>query len=167
MNSSFLKKPENMFALVCFVLSALGFLFMGALVAKPKTLFGESLTAITPSIFPSFILGSLALLCLAQLVIAKRSYVPNEEEGVIGIGRGAIFFSIMTVYGLILVPFGFIISSAMVVATLSWFTGNRSIVQILLIATIAPVLLYLSATRLLAVYLPELDVIELAISRLL
>ncbi|MEP5155377.1 tripartite tricarboxylate transporter TctB family protein [Planktotalea sp.] len=167
MNSSFIRKPENMFALVCLVFSTLGFVFMGALVAKPKVLFGQSLTAITPSIFPSIILGLLALLCLAHLIIAKRNFVPSNEQGIIGIGRGAVFFSIMTVYGLVLVPLGFIISSSITIAVLSWYTGNRSKLQIALIAILAPIFLYLSATRLLAVYLPELDVIELAISRLL
>ena len=45
--------------------------------------------------------------------------------------------------------------------------GNRSPLQIGLVSIASPILLYLLATRLLAVSLPELSAIEFAYSRLL
>jgi len=45
--------------------------------------------------------------------------------------------------------------------------GNRSPVQIALLSVLSPVLVYLAATRLLAVSLPELNANELLYSRLL
>lgn len=168
MTNSFWKKSENLFALGCLTLSVLAYLFLGSLIAQPKVLFGKSLTAITPSSFPSIVLGLLIFLCLVHLLLGARKQVTDDSEiGIAGWRRGGIFFGIMTVYGLLLVPLGFIISSTLAIAVLSWFTGNRSIVQIVLVALIAPVLLYLSATRLLAVSLPELNFIEIALSRLL
>lgn len=168
MNSSFWKTSENLFALACLILSVLALLFIGSLVAAPKVLFGQSLTAITPSIFPSIILSMLAALSVFHLLLAARNHSDIDiDDGIVGWRRGAVFFGIMTIYGLILVPIGFILSSSLVLAVLGWFTGNRSVVQIIAISAIGPVLLYLGATRLLAVSLPELNFIEITISRLL
>lgn len=165
---SFWRTPETLFAVACLCLGALGFLFLGWLVAEPKVLFGRSLTAIAPSLFPSIVLGALFVLCAIHLLSklrAERS--DDDEEGITGWRRGAIFFGILTAYALAMEPIGFIISSAITMAVLSWFIGNRSIIQIVLISTLGPFLLYLGATRLLAVGLPELVPIQLAISRML
>lgn len=168
MNKAFWKSAETLFVLACLVFSALAVAFLGALVAEPKVLFGRSLTAITPSLFPSIVL--VALLILSLILLASHFSAPPKNGaagGIVGWKRGAIFFGIMTAYALLMVPIGFYTSSALTLAVLSWFIGNRSIPQILLLALLAPLLLYLSATRLLAVSLPELNVIELGISRML
>jgi putative tricarboxylic transport membrane protein len=168
MTNSFWKKPESMFAVVCLILSVFGWLFVHSLIGRPKVLFGESLTAITPSAFPGMLLILMAILCAGHLVISFKGHSPDEDvEGIVGWRRGIVFFGIMTIYGLVLVPLGFIISSGLAIAVLSWFVGNRVVWQIILVAATAPVLLYLAATRLLAVSLPELNFIELAISRML
>ena len=168
MNREFWKRSENAFVLVCLVLSAFSFVFVKTLVGKPKVLFGESLTAITPSIFPSIILALLVILCVFHLVLnVRKGPDGTDETKIVGLKRGAVFFGIMIVYGLCLVPVGFIISSGVTLAILSWFVGNRSIVQIVLVSSLAPVVLYLAATRLLAVSLPEQNFIEIAFARLL
>ena len=168
MNNGFWKNAENLFAAVCLVLSVLALAFSGWLVGPTKMLFGEPLTAITPGIFPRIVIAFLAVLSILHLVLAARKNEDYEDEvGIVGWRRGIVFFGILTVYGLILEPVGFIISSALTLTVLSWYVGNRSIIQIALVATISPVLLYLAATRLLAVSLPELNFIELAIARIL
>jgi putative tricarboxylic transport membrane protein len=73
----------------------------------------------------------------------------------------------MTLYALTMQPVGFLISSVTAVVLLSLHMGNRSVVQIALLALLGPVLLYLASTRLLAVSLPELNLIELGYARLL
>jgi putative tricarboxylic transport membrane protein len=73
----------------------------------------------------------------------------------------------MTFYALVMEPFGFLISSIMAMVLLSLQMGNRSVWQIALLSCLSPILLYLAATRLLAVSLPELNLIELAYARLL
>ena len=52
-------------------------------------------------------------------------------------------------------------------AVIAWLVGNRSVVQIIFMSVVSPIALYLVATRLLAVSLPELDFIELFYSRML
>ena len=167
MKQSFWKTPETLFSLTCLFLGGLGFVFLGSLVAEPKVLFGRSLTAITPTLFPSIVLTCMFLLCAVQLVLNFSAKTQGDgASGLAGWRRGAVFFGIMTVYALAMVPIGFIISSAITIAVLSLFIGNRNIVQIIAVALLGPVLLYLAATRLLAVSLPELNGIELAISRM-
>ena len=121
----------------------------------------------TPTLFPSIVLTFMFLLCAVQLVLNFSAKTQGDgASGLAGWRRGAVFFGIMTVYALAMVPIGFIISSAITIAVLSLFIGNRNIVQIIAVALLGPVLLYLAATRLLAVSLPELNGIELAISRM-
>lgn len=168
MTKSFWKKSESVFALTCLFFSMSAFMFIGSLVAKPKVLFGQSLTAITPSMFPSIVLGLLVVLCIVHLALrARNEDSMDEDEAVVGWGRGAVFFGIMTVYGLLMVPLGFITSSAVAVAVIGWYTGNRSVGQLIAVSAIGPLLLYLGATRLLAVSLPELNAVEIAIARIL
>ena len=161
--------PESVLLTVLLVLSLLGLYFIDALVAAPKLLFGRSLSALAPSLFPSIILTLLAVLCAVILLLLNQQGGHENERG-LSHGewrRGIVFFGITTLYALTMQPFGFLISSATAVALLSWQMGNRSWVQTALLSLPGPVLLYLAAPRLLAVSLPELNVIELAYARLL
>lgn len=163
-----LKTPEGYFTFACFVTSGLALLFIGSLVAEPKVLFGRSLTAITPSLFPSIVLGALAALALLLTIqLARRSPEVQALGGPSGWRRGAVFFGIMTFYALAMKPLGFLISSAIAMTAMSVLTGNRSVWQIALLSVGGPVLLYLAATRLLAVSLPELNAIELFYARMI
>lgn len=164
----FARTPESYFTIGCLVLSVLGLIFMGSLVAAPKLLFGRSLTAIPPSMFPNIIIGALAVLSLVLVLLLSRVPAdPRTQGGIPGWRRGAVFFGIMTFYALAMTPFGFFASSAISLIAISLLTGNRVIWQIVSLAVLAPSLLYLAATRLLAVSLPELNAVELFYARLL
>lgn len=161
--------PEFLVLAVFLILSVLGLVFIDALVAPPKLLFGRALSALAPNLFPAIILAVLALLCLLLLFLPRlRGHLENQigttrEQKL----RGAAFFAIMLLYALTMQPFGFLISSFIAVVLLSIQMGSRSVVQIGALSLAAPVLLYLAATRLMAVSLPELNFIELAYARLL
>lgn len=165
------RTPETMVLAALLVLSLAGLAFMGHLVAAPKLLFGRSLSAIPPSLFPRIILAALALLsalCLVRIGLqgaqaARRASTLSHGEW----RRGVVFFAIMLLYALTMVPLGFFLSSAVTVTLLGWHMGNRSWLQSALMALIAPTALYLAATRLLAVSLPELAPIELFYARVL
>ncbi len=140
----------------------LGIVFMSQLVAPPKVLFGRSLTAIPPSLFPALVLGAMAVLaCLLLYVLRGSLLAPQSktfEEGTLR--RVVMLFAVMFFYALTMAPLGFFISSALSMAAVGWIAGNRSILQICAVSTICPVALYLVATRGLAVSLPELSSIE-------
>lgn len=137
---------------------------MNLLVAKPKLLFGRSLNAIEPSLFPQIVLAMLAILSAAWLVMRHRALIVrpagNAEPG--GLLLALQFFAVLIVYALTMVPFGFLISSALAMAALSVIAGNRSAVQVIAVSVLSPVALYLVATRALKVSLPELGPIEFA-----
>ena len=141
------------------------------LVAKPKLLFGRSLSAMEPTLFPYIILSLiLALSILAALfaaIAARRATtgagiphgeVSNEDSPLV---RVAVFFVMLVAYGLLLKPVGFLLSSFIVITVVSLLLGNRNWWQIIPFAVLSPVLLYLLATRVLLVSLPELNLIEL------
>lgn len=162
--------PEVVVGAVVLLLSTLGLIFIGALVAPPKVLFGRSLTAIPPSLFPALVLGGLAVLSAILLIHRMRQpegiRIPRTHRSS-GQRRAIWLFAIMTVYALTMGPVGFLISSALSMAVIAYLIGNRSLIQIGLVSALSPVVLYLVATRLLAVSLPELSAIEFAYARLL
>lgn len=161
--------PEFAVTLAFLTLASLALIFIGSLVAPPKLLFGRSLTAIAPALFPTLILSAMAALCAALLALRLRRDERDSDEGQVfrGWERGAVLFGLMTLYALTMEPFGFLISSVLAIVSISVLMGNKSAVQIAIISTVGPVALYLAATRLLAVSLPELNAIEFAYARII
>ena len=161
--------PEVVMTTILLILSVLGLVFMGYLVAPPKLLMGRALTAILPGLFPSLVFSAIAV--FSALFLFSLRGAPGQEQGETPAPsewqRGIVFFGIMILYALTMVPIGFLFSSAIAIALLSIQMGNRSPVQTLLLSLLSPMLIYLAATRLLAVSLPELNTIELFYSRLL
>ena len=144
------------------VLGVGGILFMNQLVAAPKVLFGRSLTAIPPSLFPMLTLGAMAILaCLLAFSLRKSLFSEVSvvfEEG--ALGRVVALFGVMFFYAFAMEPLGFFISTVISLIAVSWIAGNRSIPQILIVSVVSPIALYLISTRALAVSLPELSAIE-------
>ena len=164
-----LLSPEILTLNALLVASVLSLIFMNALVATPKVLFGRSLSAIPPSLFPTIVLTLLAIMCLAALLMIRNRLSPLPTMGMSQSEwlRAAILFGIMTLYALTMIPFGFLISTAIATTLISLHMGARSIFQIGVVALVGPMALYLAATRLLAVSLPELNSIELFYARVL
>ena len=146
----------------------LGLIFMPWLVAEPKVLFGRSLTAIPPSLFPSMVLGALAVLAVILLYSLRGSLLSDHSRDFDGgaLRRVVMLFAVMIFYALAMAPLGFFLSSALSMAAFAWLAGNRSIPQICAVSIIAPVGLYLVSTRGLAVSLPELSSIEFFYARI-
>lgn len=145
----------------------LGFVFVSHLVAEPKLLFGRSLTAIPPTLFPALVLATMAVLACMLLYSLRGSLLSEEsktfEKG--ALGRVVALFGVMLFYALTMAPFGFFISSALSMAAVAWLAGNRSILQIVVVSVICPIGLYIVSTRGLAVSLPELSSIEFLYAR--
>ncbi len=119
--------------------------------------------------FPAIALVIMAILCACALLLIMTGTVAEQHTRMERAqwGRAILFFGIMILYALTMGPFGFLISTAVAVTLISILMGGRSLIQIGLIATIGPVSLYLAATRLLAVSLPELVTIDLFYARVL
>jgi len=161
--------PDMVIVAILLLAAALSALGLGSLVAQPKTLFGRSMTAISPTLFPSIVLWFLVILCVLFLIqrIGNATAAAADDYSLRGWRAGLVFFALLTFYALTMVPLGFLVSTALTLAALSILVGNRSLIQIVILSLAAPVLLYLAATRLLAVSLPELDMLEFFYARLL
>jgi len=169
MNSKrFTFSAETITIITLMVAAVLSLLFLNALIAQPKALFGQSLSAISPALFPSIVLVILALFCAITLLMFTATEEPEFVEKLTKTqwGRAFFFFGVLILYGLTMVPFGFLISTALVTTIISLQLGSRSVLQIVGVALVGPIALYLMATRLLAVSLPELNAIEFAYIRL-
>lgn len=165
-----IQQREILFAGIAGSAAIVAILTMPLLVAAPKLLFGRSLTAIAPSLFPYVTLALIALLSAALILLSWHSirnsaHKPVQDAAVIENDSGwiktVIFFVLLTGYGLLLKPIGFLISSFLVICASSVMLGNRNWLQIFLLAILAPICLYLIATRAMLVSLPELNQIEL------
>lgn len=166
-----IQQREILFASVAGLIAAVAILAMPQLVAAPKVLFGRSLSAIAPSLFPYITLALIAFLSAVVILLSwysfkqpkmfteKAEYAESEINA--GWGKTGAFFVILTGYGFLLKPVGFLISSFFVISALSLMLGNRNWLQILLLAILAPIGLYLIATRAMLVSLPEISQIEL------
>lgn len=172
-------RNELLFSIASGLAALAAIIALPAMVAKPKLLFGRSLSAIEPTLFPYIILSMILVLSILAAVFAaiahRRSQpatvavsqskleITGEESELDGspLFRVAVFFVMLVAYGLLLKPVGFLISSFIVITVVSLLLGNRNWLQIIPFALISPVCLYLLATRVLLVSLPELDVIEL------
>ena len=123
------------------LLGILGLAFLPKLVAAPKVLFGRSLTAIAPSLFPSLVLGAMAILaCL--LLYSLRGSIRSKESKTFEKGalhRVVLLFAVMLFYALTMAPLGFLISSALSMAAVAWIAGNRSVLQICAVSVVCPV----------------------------
>jgi len=176
------KKNVILFAGVAGLTALAAILAMPSLVASPKLLFGRSLSAITPSLFPYITLTLIVLLSAGLILVslvsseekkrqdnnasASMDEVADELTENEWVKKGA-FFVLLVAYGLLLKPFGFFISSCMAITASSILLGNRHWIQIALLAILAPACLYLIATRGMLVSLPELNQIELFYSHLI
>lgn len=164
-------RNELLCALVTGIAAMAAIVALPSLVAKPKMLFGRSLSAMEPSLFPQItLILVVAMSCLLipfalhGMLRAPKS-IDNDFDNLPMTEKPAfkvlMFFVILVVYGLLLKPAGFLISSFLVISTLSLLLGNRNWVQIFLFAILCPIGLYLIATRGMLVSLPELNQIEL------
>lgn len=162
--------PGVLVATALLVLSALSLLFMSNLVAAPKLLFGRALTAIAPTLFPYIVLGTLFVLSAIFLVrclfdperLWLRSAASENNYA-----KGLVLFAIMLFYALTMNVFGFLASSALSLGMIAVLVGSRNPLQIALTMSLPPIMLYLAATRLLAVALPELSPVEFFYANLL
>lgn len=168
-----IQQKEIRFAAISGLLAIAALFSMQHLVAAPKLLFGRSLSAIEPSLFPYITLSLIVVLAVSVIILSVFSLrrtkhsqahieLANQEpEEHTGWMKTGLFFLLLTIYGALLKPVGFLISSFIVIFSVSLLLGNRNWIQIVLFALFAPIFLYLTATRLMLVSLPEINQIEL------
>lgn len=121
-------------------------------VGKPVTLFGAPPEGLAPDVMPRLVLLAIALIAAYGAVTSFREKADSIElPGLrVLITCGASF-----VFAIILVPFGFVLASAMTVVLLAIFLGGRHLIALALSGVLVPLTIYLIFTRVLHISLPS------------
>jgi hypothetical protein len=140
------------------VLAVLMFLVIPTQIETPLVIFGQSLNALDPKLFPRIVATGFLIL---GGVYVFQSLSMTDENGLTKLDREAVVNVSVSVaafaaYAALMEPLGFIPSSALLIGGLSVFYGLRNIALILAISLGVPTLMFYIFTRLLKVYLPEI-----------
>lgn len=144
---------------------AMGLLLMALIpvaVERPPALFGLESTALDSRIFPFGVAICMVLAGAAQASIGYRNAVrqePSDDDAdgaaeSVSIKRILACLSIALTHAALLLPLGFVFSSALAVIALALLGGARAAIPIGLTAIGVPLAIYLVFTRLLQVHLP-------------
>ena len=154
------KSPINsdvIFALI-FVFFSIGLLLIiPHQIEKPLAFIGNPESALNPDLFPQVVGSSLLGVSLWYLV---RSFFRQGTELDIDLDKKGLFnvavtLAVFIAYALLMEPFGFIETSAMALAILVTFFGNRNVFIIGGVSLGIPLVIYYLFTRQLLVSLPE------------
>ena len=126
-------------------------------VEKPVVVFGQSLNALDPTLFPRLVaLGIFGLgvwYFVKSFSLQERNRFRDlDRDGWINVAVSLVAF---TLYALLMEPLGFILSSVLLVGGLSIFYGVRAPLLIAVVSIGIPVAIYFVFTRMLQVFLPE------------
>ena len=143
-------------AVILMVFSVTAFILIPYQIEKPKLFMGRSLSTLTPSLFPRLSIVALFILSVFYFFQSNRF---NEKNLFKELGAGSFTRVLVTIvvfigYALLFEPLGFVLSSALVVAVLTIYYGNRNILITLAVVIGAPLAIYFIFTHTLQVSLP-------------
>ncbi len=121
-------------------------------------LLGMGTTGLDPATFPMMIGGGFVLVGILYLIQSRTLHERNlfrdlDRDALINV---SVTLLVGVAYVLILVPLGFVIASALCVASLAIFYGARNWLVIAFVAIGVPAVLFEAFTRILLVSLPGL-----------
>lgn len=149
---------NTVLALACVAFSLFLFAVIPSEVERPPVLFGQAAAGLDPAFFPRVVASCFLIVGLWYLRASFRLNDVNRFRGLTRHNYFSVGFTTLMflVYAAILVPLGFILASALIVAVLSIFYGARHWPAIVFVAIGVPGIVYLVFRRALGVALPEL-----------
>lgn len=144
-------------AIILIVFSVTAFILIPYQIEKPKLFMGRSLTTLTPSLFPRLSIIALFVLSVFYLFYSTQLIEKNlfKELGGKSLIRVLVTIVVFLGYALLFEPLGFVLASAVMVAVLTIYYGNRNILVGLIVVLGAPLAIYFIFTHALQVSLPE------------
>jgi putative tricarboxylic transport membrane protein len=127
-------------------------------VSRPPPLFGISISDLDPAIFPIIVASGLLLIgglyFVASLGMpARNGFTELDLTAWLNL---AVTIGLFILYGVLLIPLGFILSSAIILFALALFYGARHPIGLAITCLGIPTALYLIFTKFLLVSLPGL-----------
>ncbi len=143
-------------AIFLILFSIVAFFLIPYQIEKPKLFMGRSLMQMEPSLFPRVSIIGLFILSLFYLMSSfklneKNLFRELEKQNYLKV---LVTLVIFVAYALLIEPLGFVLSSALMVGSLSYYYGNRNLIVYFLILIGAPLIIYFIFTRVLLVSLP-------------
>ena len=169
------RQADARFTAVVLVLSLLALLFSGRLIVDAPIPLDRDVLAMSPRVFPYLILLSTVSVSAIFLGIRTRETDPgsaaadsaNAAASRTAMLRQLAFLVISVSCALVLNTLGFIITMFILMVTTSILVGNRNPLQILGISIVIPLAFYIAVTHVMRTALPEIDVVQRALSPLL
>ena len=151
----------NTVAAVFFIAFAITlFLLIPFHIDKPLIVLGASQSDLPPELFPQIVAASF--LFLGTWFLAKSFFLDQRNE-LRDLDREAITnvsvtLCIMAVYVYVMVNLGFVVGSALMIAVMSTYFGNRNYVLTVVISISIPMAIFFSFRRVLLVELPPFPI---------
>jgi putative tricarboxylic transport membrane protein len=151
----------NRLAAIFFVvLSIVLFAIIPHQIDKPLILLGDAGSTLSAELFPRIVASAFLLLGIWYFFRARSL---AERNGFRDLDRQAlsnvlITFAAMSVYVVLMVNLGFVVASAILIAFLSTFFGNRNYYLTALVSIVIPIIIFFLFTRLLLTSLPPFPI---------
>jgi hypothetical protein len=151
---------NTVFGFLFVVLSIVLFLIIPDQIEEPLIVFSASEHDLEPALFPQLVAAGFGGL---GLWLFFRSFSIREDNKLRDLDREAITNVTVTLlamfaYGPMMMQIGFVVSSALVIAFLSTFFGNRDFVLTGIVSVAIPVTIFFVFTKFLATYLPPFPI---------
>lgn len=148
---------NTVLAAACVLFSIFLFVVIPSEIERPPVLFGQSSPGLDPAFFPHLVATCFMLVGLWYLATSFRLNDTNDFRGLTRDNYISVGFTVamFIVYAQILLPLGFVVSSALVVGVLSVFYGARNWPVVVLVAIGVPGIVYIVFRRVLTVALPQ------------
>jgi putative tricarboxylic transport membrane protein len=147
---------ERKFFSTLAVLALLLLVCMPFILGSPQPLFGQSISVLPMSLFPTLATLGILLFSLVELLRgsemddAVRTELPEPIFGMSTLVPLALILLAATSYDIL----GYLTSTALVVSMLSLAMGNRNPLMLLAVSIVLPMSIYWLITRLFSTYLP-------------
>ncbi len=151
----------NTVAAATFVaLSVVLFVIIPYQIDEPLIALGQDENSLEASLFPRFVAAAFLILGVWFFV---RSFSLGETNGLKSLERSAVVnvvvtLAAMAIYGPAMMELGFVVASAIMIAFLATFYGNRNYALTAVVSVAVPVAIFFAFTKLLATYLPPFPI---------
>ncbi|MEE8291215.1 MAG: tripartite tricarboxylate transporter TctB family protein [Candidatus Tectomicrobia bacterium] len=147
-------------AVVCILMSGVLYVIIPSQIDTPLIVLGASQASLSPELFPQMMavsfLGLGIWLFFKSFAIEQRNELRDlDREAIINV---TVTLVVMALYVVLMVHLGFVVGSAIMIALLSTFFGNRNFVLGILVSIFVPMALFFTFRWVLKTELPPFPI---------
>ena len=129
-------------------------------IDKPLIVLGDAGSTLSPELFPRIVASAFLLLGIWYFFRSRSLAERNGFRDLDGEALSNVLITLvaMAVYVVLMVNVGFVLASAILIASLSTFFGNRNLYLTALVSIVIPIVIFFLFTRLLLTSLPPFPI---------